>query len=182
MEKITAYRRTIMMVLFTIILTDSFAQSEWKLENGKATSQKKIEIPNKTANEIYKEISRWLIKYYHDPEENLKARIDGEYIRGVGHHTGFLKPGALTTADLQYGFIFEVEDQEVIFKITDAVLLYSSTQDTDDGVYRIEDYLKPTSKRKNKKSQSAEIVASLTVFSNSLFQSFENYVLSNDNK
>jgi len=173
----------IIMVILIIILSESFAQStEWTLQNGKASRQKKISIPNKTANEIYKDISRWLVKYYRDPEENLKARVDGEYIRGVGYHSGFVAPGALAAADLQYGFMFEVGDQEVIFKITDVVLLYYPTQDTDDGVYRIEDYLKPTSKRKNRKSQSDEIVASLTQFSNSLFQSFESYVLANDNK
>lgn len=170
----TINRISILLVLMLHAVVISYAQStDWNMENGKAVSQKLFSIPGKDQHEIYKSVNKWLVRYFSDPEENLKARIEDEYLRGVGYCRDFIKPGAVTSADLRYTFIFEVGDGNVVFKLTNAVLIYSSTQETDDGVYPVEEYFKVNSRGKKMQSDNEKVIAVLADFSNSLFQSFE---------
>ncbi|HRE65703.1 MAG TPA: hypothetical protein PLM56_03135 [Cyclobacteriaceae bacterium] len=126
--------------------------TNWNLVGGKAIAEKKLTIAGKSQNDIYREIYRWLIKVYKDPEDILKARLDDEYLRGVGYYSNCVKFGALSNASLQYSFSFEIKNEEVIFKIFDAFLIYSYSE-VDDGIYPIEDYIfakKPKKKTRKK--------------------------------
>jgi len=165
-----------LLILLVTVAAGSAQTLDWKLEQGKAVSQKRILISGKTQDEIYKDVNRWLVKYYKDPEENLKARIDGEYIRGVAYNRGLFNSSDASPSDLQYSFIFEVVDQEVTLRITDVVVIYTKTEDTD-GTYRLEDYLVPAQRKKKKEQDSDKILASLNEFVNSLFLSFEKSML-----
>ena len=174
--------RVTMLLFFlsTIAIMCSAQTPDWKIEQGKAISQKKILVSGKTQDEIYKDVSRWLVKYYRNPEENLKARIDGEYLRGVAYNRGLLNSGD-SPSDLQYSFIFEVGDQEVIFSVTDVIITHLKTEDTD-GIYHLEDYLLPSNKKKKKESEDEKILVLLNEFVASLFLSFEKSMLLDDAK
>jgi hypothetical protein len=159
----------------------SFAQlDEWRIDHGKATRQRSFSLEGRTTADVYKEIHRWLVRYYKNPEEIIKARIDEEYLRGVGYHADFLKSREFSKADLQYTFTVELTQQEVVFKIADILLVHDSWQDVG-AAYRLEDVMEQA-KRKKKNSEAEHVITELTNFSNSLFQSFENTVFSSLNK
>jgi hypothetical protein len=180
MDSLISRVTTLLVILLTTVADGSAQAPLWKLEQGKAVHQRKILIPGKTQYEIYKDVNRWLVKYYRDPEENLKARIEGEYLRGVGYNRGIVAAGE-SPFDLQYSFVFEVGNQEVIFSVTDVVIIHSKTEDTD-GTYRLEDYLTPSTKKKKKESDEEKVLTSLNEFVNSLFLSFEKSVALEDVK
>ncbi|MDZ7650905.1 MAG: hypothetical protein U5K54_29310 [Cytophagales bacterium] len=152
-----------------------FSQTtDWNLVDGKAIVEKKLTIAGKSQSDIYKNVYRWMIKFYKDPEDILKARIENEYLRGVGYVSDCVRFGAQSTADLQYMFTFEIKNEEVIFKIFDASLLYSWE---DVGIHPVENFLSVKNSKKNKPDKESEmILASLNDFSNSIFQSFENHL------
>jgi len=152
-----------------------FAQvTHWNLVDGRAVAEKKITVTGKTQVDIYKDVYRWLIKVYHDPEDILKARIENEYIRGEGYELSFLQLGAMTHGDLQYSFEFHIKDEKVLFKIFNAFLLYSH----EDGAHPVENYLTVGRANKNKGNEDIKMVlASLNTFSDSLFHSLENHLM-----
>lgn len=175
--KTIGYVFQIVAAILAISVSESRAQSSgWETEHGKAMRYEIVSIPGKTPNEIYREVNRWLVMYYHDPEEILKARIDGEYLRGVAYQQDFINTPDLNSADLQYSFIFEITEQEVIFTITDVMLLNYSLDETG-GVARLEEYLSPARKGKRKSKETDRVLASLTEFSNTVFKSFKNSML-----
>jgi hypothetical protein len=153
-----------------------FSQTtDWNLVDGKAIVEKKLMILGKSQSDIYKEVYRWLIKVYKDPEDILKARLEDEYLRGVGYYSNFVKFGVISNADLQYSFTFEIKNEEVVFKIFNAFLLYSYEEV---GVHPVENFLIVKSSKKVDKNEGAErVLASLNTFSNSLFESFENQLI-----
>jgi hypothetical protein len=168
--------------ILTLQLQNSFSQTtDWSLVNGKATAEKTILIPGTTQSDIYKDVYRWLIKVYKDPEDILKARLESEYLRGVGYYRNCVKFGSLSSADLQYSFTFEIKDGEVVFKLHNAFLLYSYSQD-DDGVRPVEGFLidSTNSKKKRKYSETEAVLSGLKEFSNTLFTSLESYLNGED--
>lgn len=157
---------------------NSFCQtSDWSLVGGKAIAEKKILIPGKTQSDIYRDVYRWIIKIYKDPEDILKARLEGEYLRGVGYYRNCVKFGSLSSADLQYSFTFDIKDNEVVFKLYNAFLLYSYSQD-DDGMRPVESFLVDVTspKKKRKYSETEAVLSGLNEFSSSLFKSLEIYL------
>ncbi len=177
----TSYKYILIGGILTIIALTAFSQPiNWNLVDGKAIAEKKFIVSGKSQGEIYKEVYRWLIKVYNDPEDILKARIEDEYLRGVGYNSNFLKFGAISGADLQYTFKFEIRNDEVILKISNTLLIYNSYGD--DGPHPIENYLvaKNESGNKIKRNEETErIKRLLNDFSNSLFVSFENHFQEN---
>ncbi len=125
-------------VLVVYSLTGFSQTANWNLVDGKAIAEKKLTVPDRTQHEIYKEVYRWLIKVYKDPEDILKVRLEDEYFRGEGYNSDFLKFGEISGADLQYTFAFEIENSEVIFKIHNALLIYNSHGDN--GPHPVENY------------------------------------------
>lgn len=157
---------------------NSFCQtSDWSLVGGKAMAEKKILVSGKPQSDIYKDVYRWLIKVYKNPEDILKARLEGEYLRGVGYYLNCVKFGSLSSADLQYSFTFEIKDNEVVFKLDNAYLLYSYSQD-DDGMRPIESFLVDMNnpKKKRKHSESEAVLSGLNKFSSTLFTSLESHL------
>ena len=156
---------------------DALSQSpEWRLINGQAVAEKKFMIPGKSARDLYKEIHRWLIRKYENPEDVIKARLEDEYLRGEGYTSKFVKSNDRISPALRYTFSFDVKDEEVTFKIFDAVIVDSNLQDND-AEYPIEDFLKDGKKRV--KSNRDEILASVTAFSASMFQTLEAALIPN---
>lgn len=162
------------MVFSLLPISGSAQSSEWKLEDGKAMAKKNISVPGKTSGEIYRNINRWLVTYFKDPEDHIKARIEGEYLRGKGEYPNFFRSGSLSDAYLRYSFIFSIQEEEVIFQLTNAVLIYPSTEEND-AVHPVEGYFDTNGKRRN--NNSVKVIGSLEEFSNNIFKSFEEYVL-----
>jgi hypothetical protein len=136
--------------ILAIFSLSGFSQTtDWNLKDGKALVEKKLMIPGKNQNDIYKEVYRWLIKVYKDPEDILKVRLEDEYLRGLGYHSDCVKFGAQSSADLQYSFTFVIKNEEVIFKIFNAFLLYSFE---DVGVHPVEDFLLVNNSKKIKRT------------------------------
>lgn len=152
--------------------------ADWRLVEGKAIVEKSLLVPGKSADEIYKEISRWLNKAYEEPEKILKARLENEYLRGAAYTVNCVEYTAHSKADLQYSFAFEIKNEVVVFKIFDAFIVYDFTED-DDWSYPVEDYvfIKNFEKRERRKKDSERILTSLTYFSNSMFQDVENFLI-----
>lgn len=175
--------RKILLIAVIIFFTSyvAFSQSaEWRLEHGKAVAEKTVTLSGKTSDDIYKEVNRWLVNYFKDPEDLLKARIEGEYLRGAARYSGLLKSKSISSTYLQYTFIFHVNEQEVTFKLTDAFIVYRASQGIDE-INRIEEYF--ANDKKNRKNPDSEVIlSSLEDFSNTLFQSFEKFLLKEDRK
>jgi hypothetical protein len=126
MKKIN-FRPLYVLAFLILVCNLSFAQSDsFKLDGGKAIIKRTFPLHGKSASEVYKNVNRWLVKYYSDPEDNLKARIEDEYLRGVGYQRGLIQYGALTASDLQYTFIVKLNDQQAEFTITDVVIIHDS--------------------------------------------------------
>ncbi len=164
-----------MLVIFSLT---AFSQTtDWNLVGGKAVAEKRITMPAKTQNDIYKEVYRWLMKIYKDPEDILKARLEDEYLRGVGYYKNCVKFGSLSSADLQYSFTFEIKSGEVVFKLYNAFFLYSYSQD-DDGMRPVEGFLLDVNspRKKGRYNENETVLSSLNEFSATLFTSLESHL------
>ena len=174
--KRTVLKLPAIFVLLTFLSVQAFSQSEstWHLDQGKAIARKSILMPGKLAVDIYKEVNRWLVKYYNEPEDNIKARIDGEYLRGAGYHTNIFN--SRESADFSYTFIFDVVDGKVTMTITDGLIIhvYASAVSEPDKHESVEEYLRLERKTKIKAREVEQVMMLLNSFSVSLFESFEN--------
>lgn len=174
----TNYRHIFLSGILVIFSLSAFSQTaDWNLVDGKAVAVKKISMPGKSQNNVYKEVYRWLMKIYRDPEDILKARLEDEYLRGVGYYRDCVKFGSLSSSDLQYNFTFEIKDGEVVFKLHNAFFMYSYAQD-DDGMRPVEDFLDDVSnpKKKRRYSETETVLSSLNEFSTALFTSLESHL------
>lgn len=73
-------------------------------------------------------------------------------------------------AGLNCTFSFDIKDGEVIFKIFDAVVVYSSLQEYD-AAYPIEDYL--TEEKKGKNIFSEKVRTAAAAFATSMLETLE---------
>ncbi|HEY3401736.1 MAG TPA: hypothetical protein VGK59_00010, partial [Ohtaekwangia sp.] len=57
------------LALFLVLTnSSSFAQTtDWQLANGKAYAEMHIVLSGKSQDEIYRDLNRWLVKYYTNP-------------------------------------------------------------------------------------------------------------------
>jgi hypothetical protein len=167
---------TIIVLLLVQAEKSCVAQTtEWQFVNGKAFAEKQIVLSGRSNDDIYRDVSRWLVKYFGNPEEILKARIHGEYLRGEGHRAQLITSGPLSLADLRYTFVAEIANHTLTFTLTDAVLVYPGSQDADisqGGTHRAEEFF---GKSDNKRSQmeSDKILAALNTFSESMLNSLD---------
>jgi len=177
-----AKMKTAIWMVLSFSTFETIAQTtDWKLEDGKALAETRVVI-KQSQDEIYKSINRWLISYFHNPEEHLKAKVHGEYLRGVAHVSEFFTSGRYNSADLQYTFIFEIKNDAVLFQITDALIIYGGSQDADvdqGAVHKAEEFFirVESAKKKKSNSDSESVITALNNFSTSIFQSFENSIL-----
>lgn len=168
-------------IVFTVILlaasTAGFAQTQqWTLVDGRASLQSVILVPEKDAGYLYRQVNRWLIATFKNPEDVLKARIESEYLRGEAFHSSIFQLGALSSIDFQYTFAVDVKDGKVRLTFWNGILLYDDSQDTN-GVHPIEQYVNNVGKKKREQF-SANVLTSVNTLSNSLLKSLEGYLLS----
>lgn len=150
---------------------------QWSLVDGRAKLQTVITAPDKDAAFLYKQVNRWLIATFKNPEDVLKARIESEYLRGEAYHSNFLQLGALSAMDFQYTFAIDIKDDKVRLTLFNGVVLYDDDPQNTNGAYSIEQYFETASKRK-KDYHAENVIATVNTLSNSLLKSLESFLLS----
>jgi hypothetical protein len=147
--------------------------TNWELVSGKAVASRSYELPGRDARTIYREVNRWLVRMYSNPEELIKARIDDEYLRGVGHRSSFVRLGDVTDADLHYVFVFEVQASRLTLRFQEAKLVY--THATDYHTSPVEHYFAAGAEKNAPHGHDPELVKhTLNAFADELFLSLGN--------
>jgi hypothetical protein len=165
-------------ILMLCALPGLSQSTQWKLEGSKAVSEETFVLPGKTENEIYRDVYRWLMTEYKNPDEVIKARLEGEYLRGVGYASECVNVGALSSGDLQYTFTFAIRHEEVILTLSNAILHYSYS--AHDGYVPVEHYMKLGGGKAGKTNRDSEnVLTSIDDFSSRLFASLQNHLIKN---
>lgn len=164
-----------LVTMFVISFSGLSQGSDWLLEDERARSQSSIAAPGKNAAYLYKQVNRWLVATFQNPQDVIKACIESEYIRGQVYHSNFFKIGALSGTDLQYTFSIDVKDEKVRLTLYNAQVLYDDYQDISKA-HPLEAYLKSINKKK-KDPHAENIISSINALSASLFKSLENFLL-----
>jgi hypothetical protein len=75
----------ILFYSFLLICNIGFSQeTEFKFSNSGITDFIIIEVPTKTAPELFKQTKDWINTYYNNPQKSIKACIENQYIRIEG--------------------------------------------------------------------------------------------------
>jgi|GEM_PF-5480943 hypothetical protein len=159
------------------VTTGCIAQApEWTVVNGKAQVQSVISVPGKDATQLYKQVHRWLLATFKNPEEMVKARVEFEYVRGVGYSTNIFQAGALSHLDFRYAFVIEMKDERVRLTLSKGVILNDNPQDINDST-PLEYYFNRLNKKKNDK-HAREVITAVNTMTGTLLESLENVLLS----
>ncbi len=180
MASLKAHCRLISHIgILVVFALPGFSQSkQWKLDGSKAVAERKFVLPGKSESEIYKDVYRWLMAEYNNPDDAIKARLEGEYLRGVGYASECVKVGALSSGDLQYTFVFAISDEQVTVTLSNAILLYSYS--SHDGYVPVEHYMNSDGGKGGKTNPEFEnVLTSIEAFSSRLFASLQNHLTKN---
>lgn len=115
---------------------------------------------------------------FKNPEDALKARIEPEYLRGEGYHSGIFKPGALTSVDFGYSFSIEIKNELVRLTLSNGVVMYDDRHETIGG-RPLEVYLGNIA-RKKKDRYARELVVAVNAMTENLLKSLESFLLTED--
>lgn len=85
--------------------TSAMAQVKVECKNGLGQYQQVIDVPGKSAKEIYTRAHRWVLGMYTSPEP---GKIENEMLKGVG--AGSVRIALGVTSDFKYAFTIEVKD------------------------------------------------------------------------
>lgn len=165
-------------ILMLCALPGLSQSTQWKLEGSKAVAERKIVLPGKSESDIYKDVYRWIMTEYKNPDDVIKARLEGEYLRGVGYASECVNVGALSSGDLQYTFAFVIRHEEVTVTLSNAILLYSYS--AHDGYVPVEHYMKVERGKAGKNNRDSEnVLNSIDAFSLRLFSSLQSHLIKN---
>lgn len=164
----------LVLAALTIAFDGVSQGKEWTMVDGKARLQSVIEVPGKNANELNHQVHLWLAATFKDSQSVIKARVDPEYVKGVGYHAGFYKLGALSSADFQYAFSIDIKDGKVRLTLSSGIVLYDNPHEINPG-RPIERYFDAVSKRKGDK-HAQQILAAVNTMSASLVASLEKHL------
>lgn len=175
MKQLMNRSATLILVGVIIFLTASSPEQaeEWLLKDGKAQYQTVIIVPDHDAGLIYKQVNRWLVHRFENPEDILKARVEGEYLRGEVHCPKLCQLGALSSPDFSYTFSFEIKDERVRLTFYNGVVKFVNKEDGN-RTYPIESYFM----RQNKKHDrnSFKVISSVNEVTVSLKNSLEKFL------
>jgi hypothetical protein len=162
----------IITAIFLLIIESAYSQtSDWTIVNGKGQATRTLNVSGSVANDIYKDIYRWMITRYAHPEEIITTSLENEYLGGESLKTDFVKLGNITTLDLSYHFSFEVKDEQVTITIFNAHVIYDYTDPY--GVTPAEDFITAKQRAGKQPEENVLITASLIDFTNAMFNELE---------
>jgi hypothetical protein len=179
MSPFTLEKKRIIICLMMVVLSSVYGFSQtphWQLDNNKAVLQKSIALPGKSASDIYHNLNRWLIAYFANPEDILKARLEDEYLRGEGYSRKVLTSNTTSAADFKYSFSFEIVNEKVIVKMFDGFLVYPNNQD-ENSMSPIESYFNNHSKARKNGHSNNLVLAAVSDFSVSFISHLENFLI-----
>jgi hypothetical protein len=88
-------------------------------DGGQAKVQQVVEMPGKSAEDIYKLAQRWVALSFHNKDKVVQTEIENELIRGDGYEPGRMKVAPGAHSDLKYSFSIEVKENKLRFTMYD---------------------------------------------------------------
>lgn len=102
---------------FLLITSLGFSQSkEFTFTNQGITDYLVIEVPGKTAAELYSQTINWINTYYKNPESVIRAKIENDYIRWIGTSSDFVVLNVFGKANISSSYQIEVSFQDGKYK------------------------------------------------------------------
>lgn len=143
------------------------AQTELSYNSGNAQFQKVLDVPGKSAADLYALATRWVATTFNNPDAATWSKIDGEMVRGQGFDGSGAKLALGVRADARYAWQVDVKDSKVRFTVSDMRIITTS------GTFPFEAYVfkKDGSERVN--GQATNIKDSFSNIANSLYLSLE---------
>lgn len=160
-------------VMTSLIASSPEQAQEWVLKDGKAQYQTVIIVPDHDARFIYKQVNRWLVHRFKSPEDVLKARIEGEYLRGDVYCPKLCQLGTLSSPDFSYTFSIEIKDGKVRLTLYNGTVTFINFEDGN-RTYSLETYLTRQSKKPDR--NSSKLISSANELAMSLKDSLENFL------
>ena len=102
-------------ILALLIPLFSFAQNNNPTLSISGVEAVVVDVNDKSANEIYDNLKKWVVKSYRNPDEVIKADIPNEQIRINGYSGGFFQAkilGKMTDYDVMYMLTLDIKDNK----------------------------------------------------------------------
>lgn len=161
-----------LFLLTAFISTSAFAQVEMTTKNGSCQFQKVIELPGKTAPDLYKASLKWISVTYKNPSAVTTSTIENDLITGKGS-AEVPMPG-IVPISTPYRYVFRIDVKEGKARITiDGVVIGLSPS------YTLETYVLKNDGSIRSGSQAQGLKAGVTEDANGIISSFEQHVLGN---
>ena len=103
------------MLLIPIV---SIGQDNNPVLNIKGVDPVVVNVPDKSANEIYENLKKWVMKSYRNPEKVLKADIVNEQIRINGYNSNFFQGKGLTTFDYAVSYMLTLDIKDNKYRLS----------------------------------------------------------------
>lgn len=149
--------------LAMLLMSISTWAQELSCEGGKAHLQRVVEIPGKSAADIYKVATRWAAKSFHG-----KAQIntvENEMIKGDSYEPKLAKIAAMIESDFAYSFLIEIKEGKMRFTMDNFQLPNVN--------YSFESYCCKNDGSIRSNSQSQNLKSSVEGHANKLIESFK---------
>ena len=169
------------IIAFLLFSCSLLAQeTEFKFTKDGITDYLVIQVPNKTASELYQQTINWINTYYKNPEKVIKAKIENDYIRIEGFAPSLIVYNVLgkTRYDGLYQIEISFQDGKYKFDIISVDLL-NTKSNPHMTLVDMSEYYKPDGKLKNLYKYYPE---SFTVFFNNLNTELKLYLSEDKNQ
>lgn len=139
-----------------------------------------IEAPSKSQEELYNLSINWLNETYKNPDEVLKGKIEGEYIRWTGIAPSLVCENILLTPvcrNLRYTIEIRFKEGRVRWEFTNLELYYDASQYSAGGWYPWLGKFRVVNHKGKTNSNNAASARNYRSYMNNLANSFRDYLL-----
>lgn len=140
-------------LFYSLLLITSlgFSQStEFTFTKDGITDYLVVEVPGKTAAELYQQTISWINTYYKTPEKVIKAKIENDYIRIEGFAQSLIVFNVIGKTRYDGLYQLEISFQEGKYKFdVISVDLLNTKSDPHMTLTNMSEYYKPDGKLKN---------------------------------
>jgi len=139
-----------------------------------------IEVPNKSPKELYELSINWLNETYKNPEEVLKGKIEGEYVRwrGTSSHMECIDPlGLIPCQSVRWTIELRFKDGRVRWEFIDMESYSSPSKYTSGGWYSLSPSYRYLNKNGKALKQNTKNMKSFRDAANSLAGNYKEYLL-----
>ena len=107
-----------LILLLLLIPLFNFAQNNNPVLSISGVEAVVVDVNNKSANEIYDNLKKWVMKSYRNPDEVIKADIPNEQIRINGYNRGFFQGKALSTFDYDVTYMLTLDIKDNKYRLS----------------------------------------------------------------